>query len=85
MKQLEGSRKINLDYQRDQKKASRSKIQQNPELQEAIKRGLFKSNKSTSVINPKPLNFDRLLYNKEFEACYSYERYMGRIKVKEAP
>ena len=26
-----------------------------------------------------------MLYNKDFEASYSYERYMGRIKVKEAP
>jgi len=26
-----------------------------------------------------------MLYSKDFEASYSYERYMGRIKVKEAP
>ena len=37
------------------------------------------------MINPKPLNFDKMLYSKDFEASYSYERYMGRIKVKEAP
>lgn len=39
-----------------------------------------------SVINPKKLNFDKMLYpkDKDFEACYSYERYMGRIKVEEA-
>ena len=38
------------------------------------------------VINPKKLNFDKMLYpkDKDFEASYSYERYMGRIKVEEA-
>jgi hypothetical protein len=38
------------------------------------------------LIMPKALSFDKLLYpTKEFEGPYSYERYMGRIKVKEAP
>ena len=41
--------------------------------------------KNANIIQPKVLNFDRMLYNKVFEASYSYERYMGRIKVKEAP
>lgn len=49
-----------------------------------MKNGLFKF-KNTNIINPKKLNFDRMLYSKDFEASYSYERYMGRIKVKEAP
>lgn len=40
---------------------------------------------NTNIIVPKKLNFDRMLYSKDFEASYSYERYMGRIKVKEAP
>ena len=84
MKELENSRKVNLDYQRENKKLKKSKISQNPELQDALKKGLFKS-KNTSTINPKLLNFDRMLYTKEFEASYSYERYMGRIKVKPAP
>jgi len=45
---------------------------------------LFKFS-NTNIIVPKKLNFDRMLYSKDFEASYSYERYMGRIKVKEAP
>jgi len=86
MKELESSRKVNLDYQRESKKANRNKIAQNPQLQEAVKKGVFKQ-KHTTIISPKTLSFDRLLYpkDKDFEASYSYERYMGRIKVKEAP
>ena len=39
-----------------------------------------------NTIMPKMVNFDRMLYNKEFfEASFSYERYMGRIKLKELP
>lgn len=85
MKELEASRKVNLEYQRETKKAKKNKITANLELQDAIKRNLFRS-KNMSTICPKMLNFDRMIYNKEiFEASYSYERYMGRVKVKEAP
>ena len=60
------------------------KISQNQGLEDAIKHDLFDKNDST--IKPKKLNFDNMLYNKDtFEAPFSYERYMGRIKVKEAP
>lgn len=84
MKELLQTRKVNLEFQRENKKANKAKIQQNPELQDALKKGLFKY-KNTNIINPKRLNFDRMLYNKDFEASYCYEQYMGRIKVKEAP
>ena len=32
MKELEASRKVNLDYQRENKKAQKSKVTNNPEL-----------------------------------------------------
>ena len=82
-KELEASRKINLEYQRENKKSQKGKITGNPELQEAMKRNMFKF-KNANIIQPKILNFDKMLYNKEFEQSYFYERYMGRIKVKEA-
>jgi len=81
MKDLELSRKHNRDEMRKRKATH---IASNPKLQEAVKKGIFKS-KNTPLINPKTLDFDRMLFNKEFEAPFSYERYMGRIKVKEAP
>ena len=81
MKDSELSRKHNREELRKRKTTH---IASNPQLQEAVKKGIFKT-KNTAIINPKILDFDRMLFNKEFEAPYSYERYMGRIKVKEAP
>ena len=50
-----------------------------------MKRNMFHQ-KSINTICPKLLNFDRMLYSKDvFEASYSYERYVGRVKLKEAP
>jgi len=85
MKELETSRKLHLEKQRDSRRARRTVSSQKDELQEAMRKGLFKQKNASSVIHPKMLNYDRLLYNKEFEASYFYEKYMGRIKVKEAP
>lgn len=31
------------------------------------------------------MDFDSLLYKGEFKGPYTYERYMGRVKIKEAP
>ena len=83
MKDVEQQRKSNLEYIREQKRAARAKTKSQQELTVALKNGQFK-HKNTGIINPKLLNFDSMLYSKEFEASYSYERYMGRIKVKDA-
>ena len=29
------------------------------------------------------MDFDKILYNAQFESPFAYEKYMGRIKVKE--
>lgn len=76
LKDLEDARRRN----REDARKNKPKYTTNQDLQEA-----FRKSKHASVINPKTLDFDRLLYNKEFDAPYNYERYMGRIKVKEAP
>ena len=76
LKDLEDARRRN----REDARKSKPKYAPNQDLQEA-----FKKSKNASVINPKTLAFDRLLYSKDFDAPYNYERYMGRIKVKEAP
>ena len=85
IKELEAARKVNLVYQRGNKQEKKNQLTSYPELQNAIKQGKFNM-RNLNTIMPKMLNFDRMLYNREiFEASYSYERYMGRIKLKEMP
>lgn len=37
------------------------------------------------LITPPTIDFDKIMYNGLFENPLAYEKYMGRIKVKEVP
>ena len=77
MKEVEDARRRS----REESRKMRTKGLVNHEVHDAFK----KRSDLMQMIFPKTLDFDNLLYSQKFEAPYNYERYMGRIKVKEAP
>ena len=57
--------------------------QESHTIKEAKNKGLFDHSQS-NIITPAPLDFDKMLYNNVFESPFAYEKYMGRIKLKES-
>jgi hypothetical protein len=52
---------------------------------QALASGVFSKN-MTELIRPDSIDYDKILYSqKEFKSPHSYEKYMGRIKLRTAP